>query len=106
VLLRVHITVTSAPSATVLTVTPPSQTEQRISVVRLLKEQGKMSLVLSIIEPYSDNLFNPVTISLSSCMVYETSFEKLTTNKLQLRHDHGYYYQCQLQMFVTRRLFL
>ena len=31
--------------------------------------------------------------------------EELTTNKLQLCRDHGYYYQCQLQMFVTRRLY-
>ena len=31
--------------------------------------------------------------------------KELTTYELQQRHDHGYYYQCQLQMFVTRRLF-
>ena len=31
--------------------------------------------------------------------------ERLPGDKLQLRLDHAYYYQCQLQMFVTRRSF-
>ena len=31
--------------------------------------------------------------------------DELAGDKLELRRDHGYYYQCQLQMFVTRRTF-
>ena len=30
---------------------------------------------------------------------------ELPDGKFQLRHDHGYFYQCQLQMFVTGRSF-
>ena len=30
---------------------------------------------------------------------------ELPDRKFQLRRDHGYYYQCQIQMFVTGRLF-
>ena len=31
--------------------------------------------------------------------------EELPGGKLQLRRDHGYYFQCQMQIYVTRRLF-
>ena len=31
--------------------------------------------------------------------------DELPGEKLELRCDHGYFYQCQLQMFVTRRTF-
>ena len=30
---------------------------------------------------------------------------KLSDGKFQLHHDHGYYYQCQMQLFVTGRSF-
>ena len=31
--------------------------------------------------------------------------DEVRGDKLELCHDHGYYYQCQLQIFVTRRTF-
>ena len=31
--------------------------------------------------------------------------DELPGGRLQLHRDHGYYFQCQMQIFVTRRLF-
>lgn len=44
----------TAPSASVLTVTPPSQTEKADFFCEIAKERGKKPLILSVIKPYND----------------------------------------------------
>lgn len=54
VVLNVKKQSATAPSASVLTVTPPSQTEKEDFFCEIAKEQGKKPLILSIIKPYND----------------------------------------------------
>ena len=44
----------SAPSATVPTITPPSQSEKEDFFHEIAKEHGKKPVILSVVEPYSD----------------------------------------------------
>ena len=46
-----------------------------------------------------DSLLNIAEEKRSFCL------QECDSGKLQLKHNHSYYYQCQLQMYVTNRMF-